>query len=120
MRGGAYGTQSASSSVNVGTTTNASLTSEQIVALLGYGSGCPTVPTPVAPTPVAPTPVAPTPVAPTPVAPTPVAPTPTAPVPTPGGGCVPGELCYSEFDGSCISIWTYNSSCGCVFSSRVC
>jgi cell division septation protein DedD len=66
MRGGAYGSQPASSSVNVGTTTNASLTSEQIVALLGYGSGCPTVP---APTPVAtPTPVSPTPVAPTPVA----------------------------------------------------
>jgi len=67
MRGGAYGTQSASSTTNVGTTTNASLSSEQIVALLGYGSGCPTVP---APTPVAPTP---TPVTPTPVAPTPVA-----------------------------------------------
>jgi hypothetical protein len=33
---------------------------------------------------------------------------------------VPGELCYSEFDGNCVSIWTYNSSCGCVFSSRVC
>jgi hypothetical protein len=44
MRGGAYGTQSAGSMVNVGTTTNSSLTSEQIVAQLGYGSGCPAVP----------------------------------------------------------------------------
>ena len=43
-RGGAYGTQTSSSTVNTGTTTNPSLTSEQIVAQLGYGSGCPTVP----------------------------------------------------------------------------
>jgi hypothetical protein len=125
MRGGAYGSQPAGSTVNVGTTTNPSLTSEQIVALLGYGAGCPTVPapTPPAPTPPAPTPPAPTPPSPTPPSPTPPAPTPpapTAPVPTPGSGCVPGELCYSEFDGNCVSIWTYNSSCGCVFSSRVC
>jgi len=109
MRGGAYGAQPASSTVNVGTTTDASLSSEQIVALLGYGSNCPTVPaptpvaapTPVSPTPVAPTPVAtctdclgytppvtpspaatPTPATPTPVTPTPVTPAPVAPVPT--------------------------------------
>jgi hypothetical protein len=43
-RGGAYGTATASSTVVVGTTTNPSLTSEQIVALLGYGGGCPSVP----------------------------------------------------------------------------
>ena len=46
MRGGAYGAQPASGYVNVGTTTNPSLTSEQIVALLGYGSSCPPVPNP--------------------------------------------------------------------------
>lgn len=44
MRGGAYGTQTAGTTVNTGTTTNPSLSSEQIVAQLGYAGGCPTVP----------------------------------------------------------------------------
>ena len=44
LRGGAYGVQSAGPTVNVGTTSNPNLTSEQIVAQLGYGSGCPSVP----------------------------------------------------------------------------
>ena len=43
-RGGYYGTATASGTVNVGTTTNPSLSSEQIVAQLGYGSSCPSVP----------------------------------------------------------------------------
>jgi cell division septation protein DedD len=45
-RGGYYGTASASGTVNVGTTSNPSLTSEQIVAQLGYGGSCPSVPVP--------------------------------------------------------------------------
>jgi cell division septation protein DedD len=45
-RGGYYGTQTAGGYVNVGTTDNGSLTSEQIVALLGYGSSCPSLPVP--------------------------------------------------------------------------
>ena len=43
MRGGAYGTQTSSSTVNTGTTSTQGLSSEQIVSQLGYGSGCPTV-----------------------------------------------------------------------------
>lgn len=44
MRGGAYGTQTAGTTVITGTTTTQGLTSEQIVAQLGYAGGCPTVP----------------------------------------------------------------------------
>ena len=44
MRGGAYGTQTAGTTVNTGTTSTQGLTSEQIVAQLGYAGGCPTVP----------------------------------------------------------------------------
>jgi hypothetical protein len=45
-RGGAYGTATASGYTVVGTTSNASLSSEQIVAQLGYGASCPSVPVP--------------------------------------------------------------------------
>ena len=45
-RGGYYGTASPGVYTVVGTTSNASLTSEQIVAQLGYGGACPSVAVP--------------------------------------------------------------------------
>ena len=64
---GYYGTQSSSSYITVGTTTDPSLTSEQIIAICGVPNDCVVAPTPTPiPTPVTPTPVTPTPVTPTP------------------------------------------------------